>query len=134
MEEIYNSLSRAVGKEYADNIWGVIVTRSHPSHSSSGQPDAGRLKDFDAIFDLCQKRGMEISDLNERCGNLELELMQVAQREREKVLEIISRGKSALDELESDGWSTKTIRAKRDVLGWVEQEVLRQQQGGAGGA
>ena len=46
-----------------------------------------------------------------------------------RVLDILARGKSALYEGMVDGYWSPIDQAKMDVLGWIEQEVLRQQSG-----
>jgi hypothetical protein len=49
----------------------------------------------DTIFEMCQQRGIELSDLHEKCDNLELELSQVSQSERDKVLDEILKFSAA---------------------------------------
>jgi hemerythrin superfamily protein len=78
---------------------------------------------------FCSFRSIENEDKKLPSGaifdNTKRMVDEIRQSEREKVLDIIKSGKSALYELSHDGDWTQILQAKMDVLCWIE-EKLRQ--------
>jgi hypothetical protein len=77
---------------------------------------------FKVIAD-CESLALEDWDGAPLPGFVKRKMEQAKREERERILAIISRGKATLDEWGADGYSSKFIEAKRDVLGWLKQEI-----------
>jgi len=103
--------------------WGADIAircRSRP-HTQAPSPD-GYWTEQEAINEIQDAfdRGVAVGEENKADAARTATLA-----ERERWMNILIRGKSALKELDEDGMRSFHNQGKMDVIEWIEQESLR---------